>query len=68
MNQIAYNMPSHLKPAADALVDCYNYCHYHEAGGNVTPDDVYDGRKEMIVVSSKKQNGEPFRLDENTIQ
>ena len=54
VNQLPYELPSHLERAIDDFVDYYNYRRYHKALGNVTPADVLYGRREEILERRKE--------------
>jgi transposase InsO family protein len=49
VNQLPYELPSHLEKAIADFVDYYNYRRYHKALGNVTPAAVLYGRREDIL-------------------
>ena len=50
----SYEMPSDLAEAIGAFVEYYNYERYHEGLGNVTPWDVYTGKREAILKDRKE--------------
>jgi putative transposase len=49
INQVPCDMPSELREAIEKFIEYYNHSRYHEALGNVTPADVYYGRREQLL-------------------
>ena len=59
VDQVPYEVPSELEVAIAGFVDYYNNRRYHKAPGNVTPDDVLLGRREVkaqTLASLKRYN------------
>jgi putative transposase len=57
-----YYTPLELKIAIGAFVEYYNYKRYHESLDNVTPADVYFGRKEKVLRQREKIKKRTMRL------
>ena len=49
LNLLVYTSPSSLRRAMADFIDFYNHRRYHEGVGNVTPADVYYGRRDQIL-------------------
>jgi hypothetical protein len=50
-----FTTPEALRAAMTEFIEFYNHRRYHEGVGNVTPADVYYGRREEILKRRKEQ-------------
>lgn len=62
INQLPCEMPSELREAIEKFIEYYNHRRYHEALGNVTPADVYYGRREQIMTRRKEAKQETLQV------
>lgn len=61
VNPLPYEMPADLEQAIAEFVDYYNYRRYHKALGNITPDDVLQGRRDSILAKRKEVQTQTLR-------
>ena len=67
LNLLVFTSPEALRAAMAEFIEFYNCHRYHEGIGNVTPADVYYGRREEILKRRKDEKqatlGRRFRYN-----
>jgi transposase InsO family protein len=61
VNQVPYEIVQDLETAIGDFVGFYNHRRYHKALGDVTPEDVLEGRREAILTRRKEVQRETFQ-------
>ena len=51
-----YDLPGDLEAGIDTFVDHYNHRRYHQSLDNITPADVYFGRRQTILLERERSN------------
>lgn len=69
INLMVWDCPNALKEEIGKFIHYYNSKRYHESLGNVTPDDVYYGRRDSIIEArnQKKMNTMMKRREYNNL-
>ena len=60
-----YDCPNELKKEIGRFISAYNKSRYHESLGNVSPDDVFYGRREKIIKERKEKQRMTFMKRKN---
>jgi RNA-directed DNA polymerase len=55
LNLLVFTSPEALRATMAEFIEFYNHRRYHEGIGNVTPADVYYGRREEVLKRRKEQ-------------
>ena len=61
VNQVPYEIVQDLETAIGDFVGFYNHRRYHKALGDLTPEDVLEGRREAILTRRKEVQRETFQ-------